>query len=1095
MLPYVPLLTWWHRHCCALTTDARGRSGRAERLASILGGHARTEELRAAASSSTAALVALAAQEGGKEEEVGAAEAMAMAIAPAAPGTEDGGKSGVNTGQHDTTAAPSDPPPAPRADALSPSQQQQQQQQHTATRRRRRINPFMSKTEKQLRTVLFRLVHKLDLLNFEGTPHDVPSVHNIFVNPRTGALSMRSVGSRFDAARLVARGHPRAGWAPEICLQWLEEKQLQQQRQQQQQQQQQAPQQQAQEDHPVSIPLAKADTWAVGVLVCDLLGVELPWHDELTHAPGTASSSPSSSLPFLPDYIVRWGINHIDDSLGSLSMHDELRAALSPSLSNFVLECLWVAAARRPSIREIKLHPFFANASVARTVRGKWVQPPVMRVFQYRNKLGGDKPITKQSMVPGHAMEEAKRELDFLTGSGSRHEFSCASLSRRVIGASADNMTKEMANISATDCDGDNARDDGTEDNLRLLPTIFTMPMTCCGTAYANNGSVVSSVSSEAALFDDSLSNASLAKRVPSSIHRVVSLQQNASAVVLRKDISVAVARNARDLKSTSKKTLTNGGDKASATARSDLTTQSINKEASKNNNNSSNSTNNNNDDDDENTNSKKDGNSAGVKFARVFDALSTPNALSPLSTKRLDPKSKRLLAQIIISEGSPPQLRGSIWSLLLSISPCIAKWQYAGCTRRAQRVATNKSKMHSQKETKAAIQLLRQMAKDIPRCHAYHARLKSKPYPEALRNVLLAWTLAERPRMYWQGLDSICAPLLLLHKSNEALTFASLEGLISTFLSDIFVLNNHLALQERLLGLQHIVSFLDPQLSNHLRDIGVTPNLYAISWFLTLFAHVLPIDLVLEVWDVFLGLAHVSSPPGKEARCACGLPVLFAAVLLSRLRSYIFPEDFAGTTVFLSRLPCPLTKIVRDVLHSLPLVFRLVPRSVLRLNDPLRSRGIDSGRGEGTEQEEEPTGMSSRAQFVEDTKYERSPRIQPCEVLAGPMFDKSLIVDVRSEKAFASEHVLGSVNIPLTTDRGHACRTVMAQRVQLGSLFVIVLGEDIESAAIFSGALVDQEVTMVMTVGTSAKAMFEQADSSILVRSKRSSSMSKTTE
>ena len=54
---------------------------------------------------------------------------------------------------------------------------------------------------------------------------------------------------------------------------------------------------------------------------------------------------------------------------------------------------------------------------------------------------------------------------------------------------------------------------------------------------------------------------------------------------------------------------------------------------------------------------------------------------------------------------------------------------------------------------------------------------------------------------------------------------------------------------------------------------------------------------------------------------------------------------------------PCPLTKIVRDVLHSLPLVFRLVPRSVLRLNDPLRSRGIDSGRGEGTEQEEEPTG------------------------------------------------------------------------------------------------------------------------------------------
>ena len=139
---------------------------------------------------------------------------------------------------------------------------------------------------------------------------------------------------------------------------------------------------------------------------------------------------------------------------------------------------------------------------------------------------------------------------------------------------------------------------------------------------------------------------------------------------------------------------------------------------------------------------------------------------------------------------------------------------------------------------------------------------------------------------MYWQGLDSICAPLLLLHKGNEALTFASLEGFISIFLSDIFVLNNHLALQERLLSLQHIVSFLDPQLSNHLRDIGVTPNLYAISWFLTLFAHVLPIDLVLEVWDVLLGYV---SAPSEKAKLRGGLPVLFAAALLTSYEATFF--------------------------------------------------------------------------------------------------------------------------------------------------------------------------------------------------------------
>lgn len=746
-------------------------------------------------------------------------------------------------------------------------------------------------------------------------------------------------------------------------------------------------------------------------------------------------------------------------------MHDRhrLRSVLSPSLANFVLESLWVSAARRPSIREMRMHPFFAKVSVARTVRGNWVQLPVMRAFQYRNKLGGNRPITKQSIMSGRAMEAAQRELDFLSGTGFQNETFGSSLSMRIVGTSADSMAKEMAYTSATDCDGENANDNSAEQGVHVLPTIFTMPLTCCGSAYGNNGRVLLSVSDRSRITGETLTDPFAEKRMPSSIRRVVSLQQNVCASELRKDISAAVTRNLGNPAPQSVAEI--GGD--SDTAGSAIPLDQIKR-----------CTNNIHPD---KSHTKETQLVKAKEIAGVIEALCTPPASRASSLKILDPKSKRLLAQIIISEGSPWQLRGSIWSLLLSISPCAAKWRYAGCLRRAQRVATNKSKSHSRKQTKAAIQLLRQLSKDIPRCHAYHARLKSEPYPDALRRVLLAWTLAERPRMYWQGLDSICAPLLLLHKSNEAMTFASLERLISTFLSDIFVLNNHLALQERLLGLQHIVSFLDPRLSNHLQDIGVTPNLYAISWFLTLFAHVLPIDLVLEVWDVLLGLAHVSSPPGKEARCACGLPVLFAAVLLSRLRVYIFPEDFAGTTVFLSRLPCPLTKIVRDVLHSLPIVFRLVPRSVLRLNDPLGS----GGTGRGVE-EEKSTGMQSRSQFVEQTKYERSPRIQPHELLAGPMFDKSLVIDVRSEEAFAAEHVLGSVNIPLSTDRQRACRTVMAQRVQLGSLFVMVLGEDIKSAAIFSGALVDREVTMVMTIGTSAKAMFEQADSSILVKSKR---------
>ena len=87
---------------------------------------------------------------------------------------------------------------------------------------------------------------------------------------------------------------------------------------------------------------------------------------------------------------------------------------------------------------------------------------------------------------------------------------------------------------------------------------------------------------------------------------------------------------------------------------------------------------------------------------------------------------------------------------------------------------------------------------------------------------------------------------------------------MIHTFLPDIFIMNNHLALQERLLGLQHMLAYLDPVLSNHLVNIGITPNLYAISWLLTMFAHVLRIDLVFRVWDVLLSLSHSSSSSSR---------------------------------------------------------------------------------------------------------------------------------------------------------------------------------------------------------------------------------------
>jgi Rab-GTPase-TBC domain len=89
---------------------------------------------------------------------------------------------------------------------------------------------------------------------------------------------------------------------------------------------------------------------------------------------------------------------------------------------------------------------------------------------------------------------------------------------------------------------------------------------------------------------------------------------------------------------------------------------------------------------------------------------------------------------------------------------------------------------------------------------------------------------------VYWQGLDSLFAPFLVLNFNDEALAFACVEKFIPKFLKNFFLMDNAPVLQEYLTIFRHILSFHDPELSVHLDLIGFMPDLYAIPWFLTLF-------------------------------------------------------------------------------------------------------------------------------------------------------------------------------------------------------------------------------------------------------------------
>ena len=65
-----------------------------------------------------------------------------------------------------------------------------------------------------------------------------------------------------------------------------------------------------------------------------------------------------------------------------------------------------------------------------------------------------------------------------------------------------------------------------------------------------------------------------------------------------------------------------------------------------------------------------------------------------------------------------------------------------------------------------------------------------------------------------------------------------------------MFRRDNSAVIQEYLAKFSHLQAFHDPVLFNHLNGIGFIPDLYAIPWVLTMFAHVFPLQNIFHLWD-----------------------------------------------------------------------------------------------------------------------------------------------------------------------------------------------------------------------------------------------------
>jgi hypothetical protein len=168
-----------------------------------------------------------------------------------------------------------------------------------------------------------------------------------------------------------------------------------------------------------------------------------------------------------------------------------------------------------------------------------------------------------------------------------------------------------------------------------------------------------------------------------------------------------------------------------------------------------------------------------------------------------------------------PPLLRCELWAVILGVGPD------------AQQIYDSIDK-ESEGPSDHQIDL------DIPRCHQYNPLLSSPEGHRKMRRILKAWVAHNTDMLYWQGLDSLLAPFLTLSFNDEARAFCCLQETVSKYLSNFFKRGNGMYLQAYLLVFRQLVAYHEPELAWHLFKIGFHPELFAISWFLTLFTRMM---------------------------------------------------------------------------------------------------------------------------------------------------------------------------------------------------------------------------------------------------------------
>ena len=471
-------------------------------------------------------------------------------------------------------------------------------------------------------------------------------------------------------------------------------------------------------------------------MLSELLGLELPWSDY--------------DVRFVPPIVVNWSSTNVDDSLASTVLDQAVARAISPRLSNFLLECLWVRASRRPSIRELKMHPFLSSSSISKTIRGRWVVQPSMHCTQLRHH---QHTLTRTSDASSNTTKGHHNKTN------TRHGVLTTNSSVAGVPAGADSLAV----------------------NYELQRLLQHAPSSSSSSSSCTTAPPRSSTPHRrhtTPQMDYSNSNS----RSPLSI--LFQLDANAfkvgeeggegllSGAANINAAAVAAVATASGVFSSTDSAKNNGLERMAILIMQHK--QVVHQQV------------------DQEIHQPRQSHSTKKNHA-TNNPQNKQNPLFFLKRERQKELKKEThqlresLATILLEEGcATNDLRATVWCVLLAIDPRTSTWSYPPLLRKAASLVQNISAMQTETkdnhqhenveqseeeraDTLAVQQLLNQLSKDIPRCHSYHTELSRPLYARRFVRVLTSWTMAKKERMYWQGMDSMCAPILLLYQ-NEAL-------------------------------------------------------------------------------------------------------------------------------------------------------------------------------------------------------------------------------------------------------------------------------------------------------------------------------------